>query len=93
MQRVFGASLRLPRSVCSDDMVDAELLAMEGKTDFQRAHEMRVAAMKAFIEADHVEEEWQQWEDWQHWQSQREHQWDFWQEQEWGELVEASTLG
>ena len=37
--------------------------------------------------------EWQQWEDeWQQWQEDWQ-QWDFWQEQEWGELVEASTLG
>ena len=42
-QRVFGMSLRMPRSLCSDDVYDAETLALDSKCGFQRSHEARVA--------------------------------------------------
>jgi len=44
-QRVFGYSHRVPRTLTSDDPIDAESLAMDigGRSDAQRAHEIRMA--------------------------------------------------
>ena len=52
MQRVFGVAMRLPRSLTSDDPIDPYEVVMDSQEDFQRAHDIRMEAMKAFIDED-----------------------------------------
>lgn len=51
-QRVFGSMHRVPRSLCSDDMVDVGTMAFGTKSNFQRAHDVNTAALKAHFELD-----------------------------------------
>ena len=36
----------------SDDPIDTELLLLDGRTDFQRSHELRMEAMRAFMDEE-----------------------------------------
>ena len=51
-QSVFGTTHRMPRSLASDDVLDADALAMDTKLDYQRAHEVRTSALRAHAELD-----------------------------------------
>ena len=53
-QRVYGTSHRLPRSLCSDDLVDPAALAIDTKSSFQRSHDIRAEALRAYNEIDTV---------------------------------------
>ena len=48
-QRVFGAALRLPGSLLSDDPIDRMALSEDPTTEFQRASEIRDAAQRALF--------------------------------------------
>ena len=51
-QRLMGVNPRLPRSITSDDIVDPlETIDCE-RDDYQRSHEMRMAATIGFFKAD-----------------------------------------
>lgn len=50
--RVFGVSHRLLASLASADMRDPHWLALDSRTDDQRAHEIRMAATVAFFRLD-----------------------------------------
>ena len=54
-QRVFGCNHRLPNSLMSDDAIDAGLLNENPYTDFQRAEELRRAALRAYASANSSE--------------------------------------
>ena len=54
-QRVFGASLRLPGSLLSDDPVDRMAVASDPRTEFQRSAEIRDAATKAMFKNNNRE--------------------------------------
>ena len=49
---MFGTSHRLPRTFTSDDLMDPDQLDVEMKGDYQKSHEMRVAATTALFKAD-----------------------------------------
>lgn len=51
-QRVFGCMHRVPRSLCSDALSDVDTMALGTKSDFQCAHDIRTAALKAHAELD-----------------------------------------
>ena len=52
MQRVFGYSLRLPRTLTSVDAIDPYGIPFDDREEYQRSHDIRMEAMKSFIEED-----------------------------------------
>ena len=52
VQRVYGQSQRLPHSLLADDFMDPGDIALGDRTDMQKAHEIRAAAMASMFKVD-----------------------------------------